>query len=111
MPQHLSGIMNSIADWLSFEGEERIKHGTEILVINPTASENSLNHVVSNIIVSSFPQLVPAGFKISHLPKEVILFACQAVQIFDLSLMQKQRGELEVELLLQGVSQRRKSLS
>ena len=28
MPQHLPGILNSIADWLSFEGEERRQHGT-----------------------------------------------------------------------------------
>ena len=27
MPQHLPGILNSIADWLSFEGEERRQHG------------------------------------------------------------------------------------
>lgn len=63
-------------------------------VINSIAYDYPPNNVVSSIILSSFLQLVPTGFKISHLPKEVILFACQAIQIFELFLMQKQRGEL-----------------
>ena len=40
-----------------------------------------------------FPQLVLTSFRILHLPKEVILFACQATQILKLSLMQKLRQE------------------
>ena len=37
VPQYLPGIINSIAGWMSFEGEERIKHGTRKLVLNPIA--------------------------------------------------------------------------
>ena len=93
MPQHLPGILNSIADWLSFEGEERRQHGTGNPVENPIAYDCQPSNVVTNRILSSFPQLVPAAFTISHLPKEVISFACQAIQIFESCLMLKQKGE------------------
>ena len=93
VPQHLPGVMNSIVDWLSFEDEERTKHGTGKPVLNQIAYDYPPNDVVSNRILSSFFQLFPAGFKISHLSKKVISFACWAVQIFELSLMRKQREE------------------
>ena len=96
-----------------------MKHGTGRPVINPITYDYPPNDIVSNRFSSSFPQLVLVGFKISHLPKKIILFACQAIQIFELSLKQKQRGELkhnlqqsleELELLLQVVSWKRKSI-
>ena len=71
-----------------------MKHATGRPVINSIAYNYPPNDVVSNRILSSFPQLVPVGFKISHFPKEVNLFACQAIHIFELSLIQKQKGEL-----------------
>ena len=71
-----------------------MKHRIEKPVQNPIVYDYPPNNIVSNRILSSFPQLVPAGFQISHLPKEVISFACQAVQIFELCLMRKQRREL-----------------
>ena len=37
MPQHLPGILDSITDWLSFEGEECMQHGSGKPVINPIA--------------------------------------------------------------------------
>ena len=85
--------MNSIADWLSFEGEEHLEHGARKPVLNPITYDYPPSDVVSHRVLSSFPQLVPAGFKILHLPKDVISFACQAVQILKLSLMQKLRQE------------------
>ena len=93
MPQHLPGILNSIADWLSFEGEERRQYRTGKTVKNPIGYGCPPNDIVTNRILSSFPQLVPADFTISHLPKEVISFACQAIQIFKSCLMLKQKGE------------------
>ena len=83
--------MNSIADWLSFEGEERLKHRTGKQVQNSIANDYLPNDFVSDRILSSFPQLVPAGFQISHLPNKVIVVSCQAMQIFELCLIQKQK--------------------
>ena len=96
VPQHLPGSINSTADWLSFEEEERMEHRSRRLVVNPITYDYPPNDVVSNRILSSFSQLVPAGFKILHLPKDVTLFACQAVQILELSLMQKLRQEAKI---------------
>lgn len=93
MPHYLPGVLNSIADWLSFEGEERRQHRTGKPVIHPIAYDCPPNNVVSKRILSSFPQLVPADFSISHLLEEVISFACQAIQIFESFLMLKQKGD------------------
>ena len=79
MPHYLPGIMNSIVNWLSFEGTEFMKQGTGRPIQNLIAYDYPPNDVVSNLFFSFFPQLVPAGFQISYLPKEVISFACQAV--------------------------------
>ena len=93
VPRHLPGSLNSIADWLFFEGRERMEHGSRKPVVNPIAYDYPPNDVVSHRVLSSFSQLVLAGFRILHLPTEVILFACQATQIFELSMMQKLRQE------------------
>ena len=89
--QHLPGMLNLIADWLSFQGTERVENGTSKQ--NPVAYDCPPNDVVTNRIVSSFPQLVPADFRISHLPNEILSFASQAVQIFESSLTQKLKAE------------------
>ena len=83
--------MNSIVDLLSFEGEENLEHGSRKPIFNPIAYDYSPNDVVSRRILFSFPQIVPTDFKILHLNKDLISFACQAVQILELSLMQKLR--------------------
>ena len=70
-----------------------MKHGSRRPVVNPIAYDYPPNNVVSHRVLSSFPQLVPAGFRILHLPKEIISFACQATQILELSLMQKLKQE------------------
>lgn len=85
-----------------------MKHETGRPVIDPIAYDYPTNDLISNRVLFSFPQLVPDGFEISHLPKEAIPFSCQVIQIFILSLMQKQRAKLnhttecleDVELLL-----------
>ena len=90
--QHLAGLRNLICDWLSFEGSDRTDHkGTAKQ--NPVAFDKPPNDVVSHRIVSSFSQLVPQGFKISHLPPEIFSFAQAAVRILEQSLMQKQKEE------------------
>ena len=45
VPTHLPGIMNSITDWQSFQGEENIKHGTRKPVFNPLAYDYPPNDV------------------------------------------------------------------
>ena len=76
VPKFLPGIMNSIADWLSYKGEECIKHNTRKPVLNTIAYDYPPNDIVSHQVFSSFLQIVPAGLKISHLPKDLISFAC-----------------------------------
>ena len=61
--------------------------------MNPIAYDYPSNDVLPHKVFSSISQLVPAGFRNLHLPKDVISFACQAVQILELSLMQTLRRE------------------
>ena len=89
--QHIPGMLNLIADWLSFEGTSRIENGSSKQ--NPIAYDCPPNDVATHRILSSFPQLVPLGFRVCHLPIEIHSFACQAMQIFESSLTAKQKGE------------------
>ena len=43
----------------------------------------------------SFPQLVPANFRVSPLPTKILSFARQAIQTFESSLTQRQRLDLK----------------
>ena len=61
IPQHLPGTMNSIINWLSFEGEDRMKHDTKRPVQNPISCDYPPNDVVSNKNLSFFSQLVPVS--------------------------------------------------
>ena len=90
--QHLPGVLNLISDWLTFEGTSRIENGK--VKLNPIAHDCPSNEVATNRILSAFPQLVPVGFRISPLPKEILSFACQALLIFESSLTQRQREDL-----------------
>lgn len=87
--QHLPGVLNLISDWLSFEGVERVEKGQP--KINPIAFDCPDNHVITHRILHSFPQLVPQGFKVCHLPREILSFAQHAIQIFESSLMRQQK--------------------
>ena len=78
-----------ISDWLSFEGTSRIENGKA--KANPIAHDCPSNEVVTHRILSAFPQLVPAGFRVCQLPKEILSFARQAILIFKLSLTQRQK--------------------
>ena len=87
--QHLLGVLNLISDWLSFEGVERIEKGQP--KVNPIAFDCPDNNVITHQILQSFPQLVPYGFKVCHLPVEILSFAQHAIQIFESSLMRQQK--------------------
>ena len=95
VPRHLPGRLNSIVDWLFFEGEVRLMHGSGKPLVNPIANDCPPDDVFSHRVLSSFSQLVPTSFRILYLPKEVISFSYQAIQILELSLMQKQRQEMK----------------
>ena len=101
--QHISGERNVISDYLSFEGTDRsFKKKMEVdgqillvdkISVNPVAHDKPPNDVLTQRILSDFPQLVPPGFKISHLPEEMLSFAQQAVQLLESSLIHAQRAE------------------
>ena len=89
--QHVCGKLNKIADWLSFQGEERVENGE--VKQNPVAYDCAPNDVVTNRIVSHFSQLVPIGFEISQLPPEIKSFAGSAMEIFESSLTRGRKGD------------------
>ena len=88
--QHIEGKFNLIADWLSFQGAERVEKGK--VKQNPVAFDSPPNEVVTHRIVSYFSQLVPKGFAISHLPCEIKSFASSAMEIFESSLIRERKG-------------------
>lgn len=90
--QHVPGVRNVRADWHSFDGIGQ-KDKSRKLKSNPVAFDKSPNDIVTHRIVSDFSQLVPKGFKISHLPKEFICFAMQALQLLKRSLMQERKDD------------------
>ena len=89
--QHVPGKRNVIADWLSFEGTDRMEGGE--VKDNPVAHDYAPNDIVTHRIVSNFSQLVPECFEISQLPSDIYSFACQALRIFESSLMRKRKLE------------------
>ena len=89
--QHLPGTKNVISDWLSYEGEERSVQGE--VKENPIAFDCPPNDVVTHRILTSFPQLVPQGFKVCHLPPEILSFAQLAVQILESSTIRKRKTQ------------------
>ena len=99
----MCGERNVISDYLSFEGSDRcfdkkrFSNGKEVFVkkvsVNPVAHDKPPNDVLTKRILSSFPQLVPPGFKISHLPEDIFSFAQQAVRLLESSLIRAQKEE------------------
>jgi hypothetical protein len=66
--QHINGDMNVVADLLSFSGtSERGKP-------HPLASVDPPNDVLTQRFLDELPEQVPANFKISQLPREVLDF-------------------------------------
>ena len=66
--QHIAGSMNVIADLLSFEG--RCRQQT-----NPLTEDCPPNDALTHRILNHHSQIVPSGFKIQRLPREVESFA------------------------------------
>ena len=101
--RHLEGKRNVISDYLSFEGKERVfkkkfkVNGkvtfVERVSVNPVAHDCPPNDVITHRIVSIFPQLVPKGFKVCLLPKDLLSFAQEAVEMLELSFIRAQKGE------------------
>jgi len=80
-----------VADWLTFEGEDRIDYDGSIRV-NPIAYDCPSNDELTHRFHSNFSQLIPKNFRISHLPPEIFSFANQSVQILESSMTQRQKG-------------------
>ena len=103
--RHVPGKRNVVCDLLSFEGKDRVSKRKVIvnntttfiekIATNPVAHDCPPNDVVTHRLVSSFPQLVPKGFKISHLPTEVLSFAQEAVAMLESSITRAQKEEMK----------------
>lgn len=89
--QHIPGDKNDAADWLIFEGEERIDYDGNTRV-NPIAYDCPSNDELTHRFHSKFSHLIPKNFRISHLPPEIFSFANQSVQILESSMTQRQKG-------------------
>jgi len=76
MSQHFQGTKNIIADLLSFAGSERGK--THSLTV-----DNPPDSVLTQRILTHYPQLVPHCFEISPLPEGIRSFACAAIQTLE----------------------------
>ena len=70
VPRHLPGRLNSIADWLSFEGQERLKHGSGKAVVNPIAYEYPPMMLFLTESFILFPSLFPLVSKAYLCPKK-----------------------------------------
>jgi hypothetical protein len=92
-PQHVAGKQNHVADWLTFEGEERSEAGVSIS--NPIAYDRPTNCELTHRFRSLFPQLVPNSFKISPLPTEIFLFAERTLQMLESSLEHREKQLLK----------------
>ena len=90
--QHIPGIHNFVTDLLSFEGTVRVrgKGGAISDKINPLTEDCPPNDVLTDRILSTCPQLVPAAFQICPLENETLCWALQAGQLLALSWTRKQ---------------------
>jgi len=85
MAQHFQGTKNIVADLLSFAGDERGKTH-KLTVDNPPDS------VLTQRILTHYPQLVPQCFEISRLPAEVLSFACATIRTLEGSWIRSKKG-------------------
>jgi hypothetical protein len=76
--QHLKGEKNVVADLLSYIGTSREAP-------HPIAPDNPSDPELTQRFHSLLPQLIPANFKISPLPDELLSFAMQALLIAESS--------------------------
>lgn len=76
--QHIAGKKNAVADILSFAGDARG-------YTNPLTHDDPPNDILTKRIHFSFPQIIPSGFKISQLPREIESFALSVMRIMSKS--------------------------
>ena len=86
----MTGVDNTVADWLTFEGDERVEKFTG-RQFHPLAYDYPSNDALSDRFLSFFPQDVPRSFRISHLPPEILFFAQRAAEILSLSVNLKEK--------------------
>ena len=89
--QHIPGKENVVADWLTFEGDDRSKERNP--VSHPLAYDCPSNEQLTNRLLTHCPQLVPQHFEISHLPTEIFSFAQEGARMLESSMIQKQREQ------------------
>jgi len=77
--QHLPGKKNVVSDLLSFEGNKRMGSVARETEDCPPDDELTLR------IHQSFPQEIPSGFRIQHLPSEIEQFAVSVLRILSKS--------------------------
>jgi len=92
--QHIPGKENEIADWLTFEGEDRSNEMKPVK--HPIAYDLPSNDQLTARLLTLFPQLLPQRFAISPLPIEIFSFAQESVQMLELSMIQKQKEVLKM---------------
>ena len=85
--QHLEGAFNDVADLLSFEGEDRGK-------TNSLTVDRPPNNILTQRVLSQYPQLVPANFEISNLPPDISSFVCATMQIIESSWTRNKKKDI-----------------
>lgn len=88
--QHLKGDKNTVADLLSFLCQNC--KGTKQ---NPIAHDCPNNAKLTQRFHKYVPQLIPLGFQISRLPKNILSFAMQALQTLKLSMIQLENQRMK----------------
>jgi hypothetical protein len=83
--QHIKGDHNTVADLLSFSHQSR---GPKI---HPLAADEPSDETLTHRIHASLPQLVPAAFRISPLPSEVLCFAMQVLVLVESSWIRNKK--------------------
>lgn len=78
--QHIKGELNSVADWLSYEGAER-SEGT-----NPLTEDEPDDATLTERFHSLFPQMIPRDFKVSPLEPAKLSWVVQVLRTLESSL-------------------------
>jgi hypothetical protein len=87
--QHIRGDLNVVADLLSFAGtSERGKS-------HPLAADDPPNDVLTQRFRRHLTSQVPANFRISQLPDEILYWITQVLQIASSSLAVAKKGEMK----------------
>ena len=95
--QHLQGVFNIVADFLSFEGNLRTTETDGKL--HPLAFDHPSNDLLTQRFHTHLHQLIPQHFKISPLPPEIASFVTAAMQIAESSWIQHKKQPLKAEIV------------